>query len=862
MGNKSKKSMLRAIAACMMMAIVFCMCMGMNVLADGVFTAGTGTITDPYQIETKEQLNAVRDNLKANYKLMNDIVFEDSDFEEGGAFYNEGQGWKPIGRYYLKTGYIDYCNCFSGIFDGNGHKIVNFKQNITIKDSQLLSQVGGLFDGVTGTIKNLKMENADVQVDLNKLTTDRKDGTYAILVSSNMGYVINCSTSGKLTVYSNAVAGGLVGYNEGLIANCVNTADISALYPTERDVYTRVGGIAGSTPGEIACCVNKGNIKIDNCTDAYAGGIAGGGQDTYYCVNEGQIESTKYAAGIIAMAANFKGYSCYNKGKVIGDNYAGGIVGEVDCAEMDQCYNVGSVSGNTIGGLVGKPAGGTLDTVVASNSYYSNEVPYGFAGKEYWEGMTSFDKSAISSRDIFQGFDFDNIWDMTEDGPILKENVFVYYKNHDKMYDSRLGKEYEGKLNDSWLKKEYYVGDEIDLSGALFSAKNTEIFVKGNQKIIDEEILYYTNFYDIDPIYLDDGTVYFEDEDGTPLVYICLIEPDELEVSGFDTSAPTTKKQTVTLKYYRFTATYKISVTERPHVHESDNGTIITNATCTANGSKEYKCTGCGECLRTETLLATGHKWNAGVVSKEPTETAEGEMTYTCTVCGQTKTEVIPKKKTEVQNPPKDETGEQNPTKDDKDIPKKGDVVSDDKASAKVEIADETKKEVEYQSPADKKAKTVTIPATVVIGGEIYKVTKIDDNAFKNNKTVTKVTVGSNIKTIGKNAFSGATKLKSIIVGKNVTEIGANAFKGCSSLTSISVPSKTTKIGPNAFGGCKKLKTITIKSTKLTAKTVSKNAFKGLAKTTTIKVPKKKLSAYKKLFKQKGLSTKVKVKGF
>ena len=35
-----------------------------------------------------------------------------------------------------------------------------------------------------------------------------------------------------------------------------------------------------------------------------------------------------------------------------------------------------------------------------------------------------------------------------------------------------------------------------------------------------------------------------------------------------------------------------------------------------------------------------------------------------------------------------------------------------------------------------------------------------------------------------------------------------------------------------------------------------------LTKATTIKVPKKKLSAYKKLFKQKGLSSKVKVKGY
>ena len=60
----------------------------------------------------------------------------------------------------------------------------------------------------------------------------------------------------------------------------------------------------------------------------------------------------------------------------------------------------------------------------------------------------------------------------------------------------------------------------------------------------------------------------------------------------------------------------------------------------------------------------------------------------------------------------------------------------------------------------------------------------------------------------------------------------------------------------------KKLKTIIIKSKKLTSKTVSKKAFKGLTKATTIKVPKKKLKAYKKLFKSKGLSSKVKIKKY
>ena len=99
-------------------------------------------------------------------------------------------------------------------------------------------------------------------------------------------------------------------------------------------------------------------------------------------------------------------------------------------------------------------------------------------------------------------------------------------------------------------------------------------------------------------------------------------------------------------------------------------------------------------------------------------------------------------------------------------------------------------------------------------------------------------------------------------MGNNVVAIGEKAFYKCSALTKITIVSKTNKIGANAFNGCEKLKTITIKSTKLSSKNVSQNAFKGLTKETTIKVAKKKLNTYKKLFKEKGLSSKVLVKSY
>lgn len=62
-------------------------------------------------ISTKEDLDNIRNDLDADYYLTNDIVFTEEDFEEGGAFYNDGQGWVPIGG----QSWVDN---FSGSIDG------------------------------------------------------------------------------------------------------------------------------------------------------------------------------------------------------------------------------------------------------------------------------------------------------------------------------------------------------------------------------------------------------------------------------------------------------------------------------------------------------------------------------------------------------------------------------------------------------------------------------------------------------------------------------------------------------------------------------------------------------------------------
>ena len=162
--------------------------------------------------------------------------------------------------------------------------------------------------------------------------------------------------------------------------------------------------------------------------------------------------------------------------------------------------------------------------------------------------------------------------------------------------------------------------------------------------------------------------------------------------------------------------------------------------------------------------------------------------------------------------------------------PAKGTVLKSGKNSYKVTTAGSAVAFTKTTSTAS----SITIPKTVKIDGITYKVTSVSANAFKNNKKLTKVTIGNNVTSIGDNAFNGCKKLTSVTIGTGVKKIGKQAFKGCS-----------------------KLKTITVKSEKLTS--VGTNALKGIKSTAKIKVPKKKLTTYKKLFRKKGQPSKVKI---
>ena len=283
-------------------------------------------------------------------------------------------------------------------------------------------------------------------------------------------------------------------------------------------------------------------------------------------------------------------------------------------------------------------------------------------------------------------------------------------------------------------------------------------------------------------------------------------------------------------------------------------------ATCKEEGyTGDTYCKDCGEKLSDGKTIAktTEHTWDAGKVTKAATCTEKGVKLYTCTVCDKVKTEEIPAtghQHTEVRNKTEATCTKEGYTGDTyckdcgltldigEEIPatghtweKRSVIAPTYKTNGKIIYI--CKRCHEKKVVATKKRAYPKAGTKYTIAGRQYKVTKAgaEVSLIKANKKAKSVTIPAVIKVKG--------------VTYKVTSIGAKAFNGSKKLTKVTVGTNIKKISNNAFYKCKSLKTVTIKSVLLTKKTTSKKAFKGVGKKMVIKVPKKVKKAYVKMFK-------------
>ena len=325
------------------------------------------------EIYTKEQLLALANSQNPaqdwakNYRLMADIDLSSVDFA-------------PIGSEEIP---------FTGRFEGNGKTL----SNLSIERGAA-SQNLGLFGCIKGAeIVNLTLENA-------RITGGSRIGTLvgaalADAAGGKANLIANCHATGTVTAMGTAVikqtdAGGLVGINDGntdgqtgqsiysaIDGSSAHVTVIANTGSADRAESGHVGGFVGWNKGMITNCLAEGSVDGGNTTGGFAGS------------NYGSI------------------YNSHATGAVTAGYTAGGFVGSSGIGSaLKNCYATGNViavsphSGAYFGGFAGSITGTAENCISTGTLTPGWSYNGGFAG--YFEGtLASFNEDFVTLKHCF-----------------------------------------------------------------------------------------------------------------------------------------------------------------------------------------------------------------------------------------------------------------------------------------------------------------------------------------------------------------------------------------------------------------------------------------------------------------------------
>lgn len=363
--------------------------------------SGSGTESDPYTINGIETFMLVgsllKDDATVYFKLTGDVDFTGVEFTENNPWvpFNNAvdDDAKPIAR------------ARKIVFDGNNHKIVNFKadgplfgtvcgsiMNLTVENAQI---VGGADDaavvvGVAGSADNADdfiMKNVTVKG--SSVDSDYKRAGSVISHLRN-GLVENCVA--ECPVHAQQQAGGLIGRMEaGTLSGCSATGEIK----TEAYYCGGLVGYAGYVV--VKNCYATGNVASLGGNYSRVGGLIGqieGNATIEKCHATGNVEGQGHmAGGLIGVIGETEGYTvsiskCYATGTVTlphGDSgnwsHAGGLLGTITSVGTDviisDCYSTGAIlsrrySGGFVGSVYNKAK--ACKSLTIKNSYCTSDL--------------------------------------------------------------------------------------------------------------------------------------------------------------------------------------------------------------------------------------------------------------------------------------------------------------------------------------------------------------------------------------------------------------------------------------------------------------------------------------------------------
>jgi hypothetical protein len=295
---------------------------------------GDGTKDDPYEISNASELQAMEDNLSANYTLVTDIDASNT------SQWNDGSGFDPVGSSSEISG-------FSGSLNGAGNTIVNLSIH---RDSS------GLFSSLTS-----EAEVRDLTLKKVSVTAEGRSGA---LVGNNVGTVQNVSVTGEVT--GEYDIGGLVGFNAGIIN------------ASSADVQIRAKDGAG---GLVGLNYAYGTIHHSSATGTVngtrnTGGLVGFNDNrTAYVTADVRVNGTKNVGGL-AGYNNGEIRLATTSGSVNGSDAVGGLVGgNGNTGTISNASTTASVTGITrVGGVAGVNSDIIRDTFAAGPVTGSNQV--------------------------------------------------------------------------------------------------------------------------------------------------------------------------------------------------------------------------------------------------------------------------------------------------------------------------------------------------------------------------------------------------------------------------------------------------------------------------------------------------------
>ncbi len=494
-------------------------------------------------VYTKDDLDYVRMNMSGKYILMNDIVFEDKDFEKGGDFYNSGKGWSPIGTSSTN---------FNGTFDGNGYAIKNLYINAPEQDYI------GLFGCVSNaTITRTSLINANII---------GKESVGGIVGSSSRSTTVSyCNSHGTVIGINNV--GGVVGNQysdsasnpyQNYVNYCNNSANVSA--------KSNVGGIVGNSCSNcyysycgyshILYCSNSGLITA---TDSNAGGVVGNSRGDYF-YGHSRIEI----------------YYCYNLGNVVSLSNAGGLIGKNEYTDAENCYSIGHVSATS-------DFGGCFSNApdIITYCYYLDESvvnPTCLSG-------TAKSADQLRRATAYEQWDFTNVWTMEgrEDYPypeLINIPLVLPGDFHEHDYKS------EVTTPATHLK-----------TGVMtYTCECGDSYTETIEKIAEHS---YASEITTPVTHTSTGVMTYTCECGGS--YTETIEKTAEHSYSSVVTDPTCTEQGYTTYTCACGDSYKSDyVTENGHT--DGEWTVTKPATTTATGTKTQSCSVCGEALRTETI--------------------------------------------------------------------------------------------------------------------------------------------------------------------------------------------------------------------------------------------------------------------